>query len=180
MNASQQNSSTDQTANFFWLLILLTIGVLVFWWLERSYIVAFIFSVRYYEIELIKLLIRGINVLAVWLHLPTISTSKLVMSQHFMATADKTKVTFPQVTYISDQVGNWFCYPVMLSLSGLAAFMFFHNKSSRFCRTYSMQTLKKTEVENWPQITPVISLNLLKEDIEKRSVGDGRGTFGLL
>ena len=54
MNPSQPNSSTDQTANFFWLLILLTIGVLVFWWLERRYIVAFIFSVRHYEIELIK------------------------------------------------------------------------------------------------------------------------------
>ena len=167
MNNPSQQNSTDQTANFFWLLILLTIGVLVFWWLERSYIVSFIFSVRHYEIELIKVVIRGINALAGWVHLPKISMARLNFSQYFMATADKAKVTFPQVNLISDQVGAWLRYPTMLILVALAAFMFFHNKSSRFCRTYSMQALKKTEVDNWPQITPVLSLNLLKEDLEK-------------
>src|SRR3990167_7973707 len=122
MNPSQQNA-TDQTVNFFWLLTLLTLGVLVFWWLERSHVVAFIFFIRYYEIDLVKWILSGINYMGGWFHLSQISLSKLNYSQHFMSVVDKKNVTFPQINAISDEFGIWFRYPVMFILLGLAAFM---------------------------------------------------------
>lgn len=88
MYPAQQNA-TDQTANFFWLLVLLTLGVLVFWWLERSYIVSAIFFVRHYEIDLIKGVLDGVNVGLGWLNLTSIDDHKLAFWQHFMATANK-------------------------------------------------------------------------------------------
>ncbi|WP_423063608.1 type IVB secretion system coupling complex protein DotM/IcmP [Candidiatus Paracoxiella cheracis] len=166
MYPSQQNA-TDQTANFFWLLVLLTIGVLVAWWLEESVIVSFIFFIRHYEIELVKGVIAGANFVGGLFGLPHIAASKLDYWQHFMAVADKKTVTFPQIGAISDSFGRWFRFPVMAVLVGLAAFMWFHNRASRFRHTYTMQSLKKCEVENWPQITPVVSLNLLKKDLNE-------------
>ena len=166
MYPSQQNA-TDQTANFFWLLVLLTLGVLVFWWLEAKYIVTFIFFMRHYEIELINGVITGINVIGGWLHLPAVNTINLTKIQSFMAIADKNKVMFQDVTLISDQVGLWLRYPVMFILVGLATFMFFHNRTSRFRQVYNMEKLKKLEVENWPQITPVLSEDLLKKDLDE-------------
>jgi len=166
MYPSQQNA-TDQTANFFWLLVLFTIAILAVWWLEKSIVLSVIFYIRHYEIELVKHVISGINFLGSLLGLPAITTPKLDYWQHFMAVADKKKVIFPQVGAISNAFGHWFRYPVMGVLVGFAAFMWFHNRASRFRHTYTMQTLKKCEVENWPQITPVISLNLLKKDLDK-------------
>ncbi|AIT64055.1 type IVB secretion system coupling complex protein DotM/IcmP [Coxiella burnetii] len=166
MYPAQQNA-TDQTANFFWLLVLLTLGVLVFWWLERSYIVSAIFFVRHYEIDLIKGVLDGVNVGLGWLNLTPIDDHKLAFWQHFMATANKKEVTFPQVGALSTDVGLWVRYPVILILLGLASWMLFRNRSARFQRTHTMDSLKKSEVENWPQITPVLSLNLLKTDLDK-------------
>lgn len=166
MYPAQQNA-TDQTANFFWLLVLLTIGVLVFWWLDKRYIVSAIFLVRHYEIEMIKGGLDGVNAVLGWMNLPGINEHKLVAWQHFMATADKRTVTFPKVGALSDEVGLWLRYPVILILIGLAAWMFFRNRSGRFQHSYSMDSLKKSEVTNWPQITPIVSLNLLKENLNE-------------
>ena len=48
----------------------------------------------------------------------------------------------------------------------MAVFIYFRHTSHRFQKEYSMQQLKKQESQNWPQITPVLSLDLLKEDLD--------------
>src|SRR3990167_9220572 len=147
MYPAQQNA-TDQTANFFWLLALLTIGLLVFWWIEKLPIVAAIFFIRHYEIDLIQFVVNAINSMESWLHLPQMNAHSLTAIQHLMAHADKKNVTFPQVGAISDEVGKWMRYPVMVILFFLAVWMLFRNKNSRFHHIYTMETLKKSEVEN--------------------------------
>lgn len=66
MYPAQKKNTTDQTANFFWLLVLLTIGVIIFGWLEKRYIIAGIFFIRHYEIELIKSVLDRFNVVLRW------------------------------------------------------------------------------------------------------------------
>ena len=44
--------------------------------------------------------------------------------------------------------------------------MYFRHTSHRFQKEYSMDQLRKQESQNWPQITPVLSLDLLKEDLD--------------
>lgn len=166
MYPAQQNA-TDQTANFFWLLVIITLGVLTVWWLEKSLVVAVIFFIRHYEMMVEKAVVDGVNFVGAWFGAPHMNTPRLDYWQHFMAVADKKKVLFPQITAISSEFGRWFRYPVMATLLGLAVFMWFHNRASRFRHSYNMHSLKKCEVENWPQITPVLSLNLLKQNLDK-------------
>ena len=41
------------------------------------------------------------------------------------------------------------------------------SKASRYKTTYTMSSLKQAESSNWPQIKPVLGLDLVKADIDK-------------
>ncbi len=49
----------------------------------------------------------------------------------------------------------------------LGVIAYFCHATIRFRQKYNMQTLRQLESENWPQIQPVLSLDLVNEDIEK-------------
>ena len=65
-----------------------------------------------------------------------------------MATANKKEVTFPASGALSNDVGLWVRYPLILILLGLASWMLFRNRSTRFQRTHNtMDSLKKAKWE---------------------------------
>jgi intracellular multiplication protein IcmP len=76
-------------------------------------------------------------------------------------------VTFSMLMQIGGIVGDWTRYPLAVILFILAIAVYFGNKTRTFRRVYSMTDLAKLEQVNWPQITPVINLDLLKQDIDK-------------
>ena len=69
MRSGNQNQ-TDQTANFFWMLVLAMIAGLAFWWFDQSAIVTFFFHFRGIEITLIKWFADAYTSMAQILHLP--------------------------------------------------------------------------------------------------------------
>jgi len=61
----------------------------------------------------------------------------------------------------------WLRIPLTLILLGLTV-LFYAVKANRvYKRTYSMNELAKIEQKLWPQISPVLDLDLLKTDIDK-------------
>lgn len=162
-------SQTDQTANFFWLLILIFLGLLALWWVDHTYIVTAFMAVRGFEIDLVKWFADGYTYLADYFHLPTPTLHhSLAWWQNFIAThPDHSKVTFDQIMAMSHDVGQWLRFPVIIILVVLAMVIYFRHSTSRFIRTYSMDSFRKSEVVLWPQIAPVVSLDLVKEDINK-------------
>jgi intracellular multiplication protein IcmP len=167
MNPAGQQNQTDQTANFFWLLAILAGAVLLIWFLEKRYVVAAIFHVRHYEMNLIQYIMYAYDCLAGWLSLPQFTTPQLNYWQHVILTTGNDEVVFGQVSEMSSNVGLWLRYPVMLILFCLGVWMLFYNKASRFHHNYTMQSLKKFESSNWPQITPVLEINLLKKNVDE-------------
>lgn len=166
MYPAQQNA-TDQTTNFFWILVVIIGAFLLVWWLYRQWIVEPIFLIRYYECVLIKYAVDAWSRIASTLHLPVPSLLSINSVQHHILTTNTHGETFSNFAAVNSIVGRWVRYPAALILLCLAGIIHWRHTSSRFRTTYTMQTLKKAEVENWPQITPVLSLNLIKEDIEK-------------
>ena len=55
----------------------------------------------------------------------------------------------------------------MLVLVGFGFFMFRSHVKSKFRHIFKMKELREVEQENWPQITPVVKLDLIKEDIDE-------------
>jgi intracellular multiplication protein IcmP len=165
-----QQQAGDQISNFFWIIVLVAGVVLFTWWLKREWIVDPVFQFRVYESYLLEwamdLWVKFTH-LVPWLHLPSPNTQELGYMRDYMTTTPTEYVKFPAFAMINYQIGYWTRYPIMLILGCLAIFVYFRHTSHRFQKEYNMEQLKKQESQNWPQITPVLSLDLLKEDLDQ-------------
>ena len=163
-NSGQQNQ-TDQTANFFWLIVLVFGAVFAFWWFDQKDIVASVFWFRTQEIGLMRWLLTYWVPIANALHLASPNADRLQKIQTFMQTADPAHITWDNFAAVNVFMGQWIRYPVIVILLTLAAISYFRG-SSHFHHVYNMQTLRKVAQEVWPEISPVMSLDLVKTNIE--------------
>lgn len=166
MYPTQQNS-TDHTANFFWFLILIAIVFLAVWYFIPKYIVTPIFFVRYFELDALILMSNAWNSIAGFLHLPTANTQELMTLKQFVGAAIPSKINFSQFESVNAIMGHWLRWPTIAALLVMSLITYFRHSTVMFRERHNMNTLKDAEVENWPQIQPVLSLNLVKEDLEK-------------
>lgn len=166
MYPAQQNA-TDQTSNFFWMLVLVALAILGLWWLKREWVVMPVLYMRYYELIVMQFMMTTWNHIASMLHLPEVATQSVVALQTAIQKTDPHRMKWGEFALLNDWVGKhvrWVISPILLIL---AAITFFKFGGRRFTNTYSMQSLRNIEAQNWPQITPILSLDLVKEDIEK-------------
>lgn len=157
---------TDQTANFFWLLCIICGVGIIFWWIDEKYVVIPLFWLRVHEIEVIRLLGYVWAPIAHLLHLPVPDFDQLNALQAYMQQSDPSHVAWQKFTAINTEVGEWTRYPIILILVALSIVAYFQG-GGQFVHNYNMKTLRVLGQEVWPQITPVISLDLVKEDIDK-------------
>lgn len=166
MYQAQQNA-TDQTSNFFWLLAIITGALLAIWFFGRSWAVTPIYYARYYELSLIYYTVVGWNKLAALLHFPQTHVAQILSLKNYILNSNPHDVDWTSFSTLNHQVGKWASYflcPLMLVIAALSYFKFSNRK---FTRIYNMQSLRDIEQDNWPEIKPVLQLDLVKEDIEK-------------
>ncbi|MDQ8040142.1 MAG: type IVB secretion system coupling complex protein DotM/IcmP, partial [Rickettsiella sp.] len=130
------------------------VGLFVLGWLIWSFfhvqIVEFVLIVKAWEAHLISIF------------LPSVATLPAEIKQ-----LQPQQVDFSQLLDISQAVGNYLRYPIIAVLIILALFIYFGHINLQFKKTYNMKSLAEAERKNWPQISPIIKLNLVKEDINK-------------
>ncbi|MEE9451832.1 MAG: type IVB secretion system coupling complex protein DotM/IcmP, partial [Gammaproteobacteria bacterium] len=85
----------------------------------------------------------------------------------YLRTTDPTAVTLKELSGVSDYVGTYLRIPVILILSVLAVWLYSSNLNLHFRKVHSMNSLREQEQKTWPLITPVTSLNLVEQDINK-------------
>ena len=167
MAAGQQNQ-TDQTANFFWMLVMFIGAGMLVWWFEKTHIISFVFILRGIEMDLIIWFADGYTYMAKLLHLPVPYTHhSLEWWRDFIAShPDHTHLTFLSVQELSEDVGSWLRFPIAIILFVMGCIVSMRHSTARFVKTYSMKSLAAIESQNWPHITPVLGLNLAKQDID--------------
>ncbi len=163
----QNNQATDQTANLFWLLTLITIALVLVWWFGRAPVLHVLFFIRHYEILLIQVFVAGINGLTNLFYAPLLNTHHLILWDHFMSIVPLKQVSFEEMTAISRSVGDWLCWPVALILLELARRLYFHSKNLRFRHVHSMPTLRKVGAQVWPQILPAIASGASTKNLDE-------------
>lgn len=142
--------SSESSMGAFWTMAAVFAFAAMIWYLYSTKIISFYFQVKLYEIQLIS-----------------IFTDKLADVRTAIINADISKVTVERMLRVGDVVGYFLRIPVIVFLAILAGIVFFTNSTRSFKRTYNMRDLSTYEKVNWPQITPVIGLNLTKADIDK-------------
>jgi intracellular multiplication protein IcmP len=76
-------------------------------------------------------------------------------------------LTLKAADYISDAVGSFLIYPCILLIAFMAVIVFKSNIIMRFTKIYNMERLMQQEKENWPQISPVVDLDIMEMDALK-------------
>lgn len=76
------------------------------------------------------------------------------------------QISFQQLMAMGAEVGRWLRIPLAAVLVVLGVIVFFSNSTRVYRRTYNMMDFAKLESKNWPQITPVVNLDLIKVDID--------------
>lgn len=167
MRQGQQGNPTDQTTNFFWGMILIIGVAVLIWFLDKTFIVKLTFWIRGFELYAASGLAYVLNTILRWMQLPLINTKVLHFWQHYIHVENPKSVPFHALVKISAVFGYWWRIPVSAILVGLAFFLYFGSRDNRFCQTYNLKSLRAVEVKNWPQITPVTDVDLVKADINE-------------
>lgn len=151
MPAPQQSQGgADNSLAPLWYIIGAFIVVGVIWVYFHTQIVAFIYQIRLWEAQLISLFDGH--------------ASNLVTSIKISNPAD---VKVEDIVVLSNSIGEYLRYPLAVILLVLAVAVYFGHINLRFKKIHDMQSLVVLEQESWPQITPVVSLDLVKTDIDQ-------------
>ena len=158
--------SGENSMDILWLVAIIVVGLGLTWYFGKSYISAFVFQVRWVEIVAVEYLIGIWNSIASLVHLPIPNTNDLtVAANHIQANGSTTE--FGTLKAISDTVGNYLRYPILVILGILAVVVFQKNVSAKFSSKFTMPRLRKLETTNWPYIIPVAKLNLVDVPLDE-------------
>lgn len=148
--AAPQQGQPDNSAGILWIIAALLIGGAAVWFTFKRAIISFYFTIKLWEISFLSLFTHNLDDVRTWI----LST-------------DPKKFSFQDVVNVGQAVGDYLRIPLALIIFVLALVVFFKHSTRVFKRIYSMRDLADIEKINWPQITPVIDLNLVKQDIDK-------------
>lgn len=158
----QQGGGSGQDTGMgpLWIMAALGIALWLIWYFKHSVIVQFIFWLNAVQLQVIGFFIR----------------TKAVENMLFIVqTVDPQQVDWNQLVTVTEFVGTYTRYPVILLFIAFAIHLYLRDVPLKFRKTYSMKTLSKQEQYNWPAIMPVI-----KEDLVTTNVDTGPWAMALL
>ncbi len=165
--SQQQPNTSDQSANFFWMIAIIFGAFLAIWWFKRPWIVTPIFFMRLGEIFVLTHVLTWWNIVALKFHLaPVVDLNHFLAIKNYILTTPSKSVDVNYFSSINDYMGEFMRYPIAIMLVLFGLYSYSRHASVRFRNTHTMDSLKKEEQENWPQITPVLTIDLVKEDPE--------------
>jgi intracellular multiplication protein IcmP len=151
--APQQSSGGENSMTPLW--VIAAIGVVIFltWYFFHAQIVMATFKFKLWEINLLSLFTNSLQPLATQIKQ--------------MGPANFDAVGYQEFFNVCNEVGLVVRYPVVALLGIFAVVLFLSHASMRYRKLYSMNRLVEEERENWPQITPIASLDLVSLHVDE-------------
>lgn len=146
----QGQGQSDTGMDLLWIIAAVVIGSIFIWYFFHSAIVAGILQVKFWEASFIGLF-----------------TPKILPLKNAIAYAAPQGVTVAQLLAVAAEVGRYLRYPFGVILLLLAVRVYRTSAGTRFCETFTMKSLLKQELNNWPYANVVWGLDLVKQDIQK-------------
>ncbi|SRR5579883_68452 len=150
--APPSQGGQDQSSGMLWGVAALFVALGVIWFTLKRQIVIGYLTIKLYEIKLLSLY--------------NAYYFASLQNDILAAMADPKRITFNDLISLGTVAGEWFRFPMTAFLIVLAVIVYLGNSTRSFKRTYNMKDLAKYEKENWPQISPVVNLNLVKTNID--------------
>lgn len=150
--AQQQGGGGDNSMGPVWIVALLFFTLYVIWAVGHQHIVSFLFNINLIQAKLINLFI---------------DSPKLHNDVYIMQTIDPSTVKWNQLMALTQSVGDYMRYPVIVILAILAIWLYKSNITLKFRRAHDMKTLRAQEQYIWPAIMPIVKEDLVSLDINK-------------
>lgn len=162
----QQGGSSDNSLDFLWMIVIIVGSFALAWYFGRQYIAEGILKVRFYEVYAIAYVLKGYNFTASYLHLPSPNLSKLINIMDVIK-SPPANMPLQQLVTVSNEVGSYMRIPFAVIISVLAIIVYVTNVTERFKHIYSMETLRKSEHKIWPQVIPVMRVDLVNKPLDE-------------
>ncbi|MCD6045824.1 MAG: icmP [Gammaproteobacteria bacterium] len=146
----QGQGQSDTGMDLLWIIAAVVIGSIFIWYFFHVAIVSGILQVKLWEASFIGLF-----------------TPKILPLKDAIAYASPQGVTVDQLLAVAAEVGRYLRYPFGGILLLLAIRVYRASAGTRFCETFTMKSLLKQELNNWPYANVVWGLDLVKQDIQK-------------
>src|SRR3990167_8539512 len=160
MAAPQQGGGqSDHSAGILWGIAALFATVAFIWYAFKNQLVSFYLTIKLAELNFIAFILSALN-----FDLSNIDQLRNLIQS---VKAQSASLTFDNMMIIGSVVGKWLRIPLVVLLFVLAVVVYLGNTARIFKHIYKMLEFAKLEKVNWPQITPVVGLDLIKEDIDK-------------
>ena len=150
---ASQSNQPDNSMAVLWIVGAIFVFGAIIWISFKKTIISFYFHIKLFEITLLSFFTNQLE-----------DTRITIMNT--LNDPDVSKVTFDYVVKVGEAVGSYLRYPFVVVIFILAFLIFFSSSTRIFKRVYSMRDLAQLEKKNWPQITPVAQLDLVKTDID--------------
>lgn len=165
---NQQQSGGDYVA-FFIIIFIVFAGVWLLWHFQRQLFIYPVFYLRWAELTAVQFCLKlyGGVLVSLGFHSPDFSYLEALRRDIISAIAQPEQVTWEVFANVNHVVGSWVRYPFMLMISAMGYYAYSNSKTLHYRTTYGMDSIKKAESVNYPQISPVMRVNLVKADLEK-------------
>lgn len=155
--APQGGNQSDNSSAILWWVAAIFAAMGGMWFALKNQIISIFLTIKLYEVDLLNSLAHFFGSSA---HFEQLRGAILY------GRTNPAALKFPDLITLGDGVGDWFRVPLVLIFFVLAILVYLSNTTRSFKHIYSMKELANLEKENYPQITPIVELDLIKEDIE--------------
>jgi len=155
--AAQGGGQGDNSYDVLWTMAAIFVVGGIVWYVFKNQIVSGFLTLKIYELDALNFL------------------GKLINHPYYFEPLRQTLITardgaanigYMDLLNKGGQVGNYLRIPAVVLLVMLGVIVYITNTSRVYRRTYNMLNFAKLESKNWPQITPVMGLDLIKTDID--------------
>lgn len=153
MAAAPQQGNSDNSSAILWYIAGGFLAAYAIWFVFKAQIVRGYLTLKLLEVKFMSLFAGGYF--------------DILQTRIQTALSNPAKVSMPELMTIGQSVGDFMRFPFVIMLFVLAVVVYLGNTTRVFKRTYAMKDLARLEKNNWPQITPVVELDLIKADIDK-------------
>jgi intracellular multiplication protein IcmP len=140
-----------------WIIVAAFVAIGVVWVVFKVQLITFLLAVKIFELD-------GLNFIAKLIGQPNYFDP--LRDALVSARSNAANISFNNLSAAGASVGVWLRIPLALLLLALAVVVYISNSTRVYRRTYNMHDFAKLESKNWPQITPIVNLDLIKTDID--------------
>ncbi len=167
----QPQQGDDNAMNILWAIVgIFLVGTAIWIAFSTQLKIGFI-KLRFFELTVINFIIQLLPLDLFNLGSIKEETAKALE----VATAvDYQSLTMDIAQYLSLEAGNYLRYPIIIILVAFSYFSFYKNVVNRYKKRYDMHRLARQESGEWPQINPVIGLDLVNAPLNSGPWAMGR------